>query len=347
LDVHYSRQPILKFSELGLSPSNKKYGGTIITFFLSSSASSLPNETPSILAALAKITSMKSLLPLIHKKENHFSSRTLFWSQSMQHRAFILTTSFHQLFCQRRSITPFLPHSIRQMSTTAIAASTTANSKSSQTSSEQVQHKPNNKQMKVNIYRNFQNGKCAEAFDFYKNVFGGEFTWKAEWSLAPEGTLANVDQDGTKIMHIGLALTDGVELMGVDDVPIRDGQSVHLPPSSLLPGTNGKDNDKDDKHHHPDTTDSKRIHRMISPSSVTNNVYISISPESKERADQLLAALSSDGGVVEMPMGDQFWGSYFGMCMDRFGTQWMLDYAPPTTTTAAEVAADTNVLMEE
>jgi PhnB protein len=208
------------------------------------------------------------------------------------------------------------------MSTTAIATST--NTATTTTT------KPNNK-MKVNIYRNFQNGQCAEAFDFYKSIFGGEFTWKAEWSMAPKGTLANVEQDGTKIMHMGLALTDGVELMGADDVPMKDGQSVHLPPTVIDHDKDDKDNDDDDDDQHsPDDNDSKRIRRMIPPSSVTNNVRLSICPESKEHADQLHAALSADGGVVQMPMGDQFWGSYFGMCMDRFGTQWMFDYTAPT-----------------
>ncbi|MDM7921316.1 MAG: VOC family protein [Pyrinomonadaceae bacterium] len=63
-----------------------------------------------------------------------------------------------------------------------------------------------------------------------------------------------------------------------------------------------------------------------------NNYYISISPESKEEADRLFTSLS-DGGTVEMPMADTFWGSYFGCFADKYGVRWMIDHA--TTPEAA------------
>jgi PhnB protein len=28
-----------------------------------------------------------------------------------------------------------------------------------------------------------------------------------------------------------------------------------------------------------------------------------------------------------MPLTDAFWGAYFGMLIDRFGVQWMVNYA--------------------
>jgi PhnB protein len=28
---------------------------------------------------------------------------------------------------------------------------------------------------------------------------------------------------------------------------------------------------------------------------------------------------------VTMPLADQFWGAYFGMLVDRFGVQWMVN----------------------
>ncbi|MDE0235566.1 MAG: VOC family protein, partial [bacterium] len=27
-----------------------------------------------------------------------------------------------------------------------------------------------------------------------------------------------------------------------------------------------------------------------------------------------------------MPLGDTFWGAYFGACTDRFGINWMVSY---------------------
>jgi len=29
---------------------------------------------------------------------------------------------------------------------------------------------------------------------------------------------------------------------------------------------------------------------------------------------------------VSMPLADAFWGSYFGMCTDKFGVQWLFSY---------------------
>lgn len=57
-----------------------------------------------------------------------------------------------------------------------------------------------------------------------------------------------------------------------------------------------------------------------------NNHYICISPDSKDEADRLFAGLS-EGGEVEMPMQDQFWGDYFGSFKDKYGICWMISYA--------------------
>lgn len=59
---------------------------------------------------------------------------------------------------------------------------------------------------------------------------------------------------------------------------------------------------------------------------VGNNFYISIHPDNKEEATRLFNGLSA-GGKVTMPLGDTFWGAYFGMFTDKFGIQWMVNYA--------------------
>lgn len=59
-----------------------------------------------------------------------------------------------------------------------------------------------------------------------------------------------------------------------------------------------------------------------------NNVYISIHPESKEEADRIFNALCA-GGAMEMPIADQPWGDYYGSFTDKFGVQWMVNYAYP------------------
>ena len=61
---------------------------------------------------------------------------------------------------------------------------------------------------------------------------------------------------------------------------------------------------------------------------VGNNFHIAIGPESKEEADRIYNALA-EGGTIEMPLQDVFWGAYFGMFQDRFGIHWMINYAYP------------------
>ena len=65
-----------------------------------------------------------------------------------------------------------------------------------------------------------------------------------------------------------------------------------------------------------------------SPVSVGNNFSISIIGQSREHCDEVFAKLSA-GGSVTMPLQDTFWGSYYGMWTDRFGINWMVNYALP------------------
>lgn len=137
----------------------------------------------------------------------------------------------------------------------------------------------------MNIYLNF-NGTTEEAFRFYQSVLGGEFTMIQRFRDT-EGVGELSEEDGEKIMHIGLPIGNNV-LMGTDALESM-GQML----------TRG------------------------------NNVYISINADSKEEADRLYYGLS-EGGKVEMELADAFWGSYFGSFTDRYGMQWMIEYAYPT-----------------
>ena len=48
---------------------------------------------------------------------------------------------------------------------------------------------------------------------------------------------------------------------------------------------------------------------------------------SGDDADQLRGYWKklSDGGSVQMPLEKQMWGDEFGMCVDQFGTPWMVN----------------------
>ncbi|MFT3827924.1 MAG: VOC family protein [Chitinophagaceae bacterium] len=59
---------------------------------------------------------------------------------------------------------------------------------------------------------------------------------------------------------------------------------------------------------------------------VGNNNYISVFPDSREDADRLFSKLS-EGGKIEMPIADMFWGDYFGSFEDKYGVHWMINYS--------------------
>jgi PhnB protein len=77
----------------------------------------------------------------------------------------------------------------------------------------------------LNSYLNF-NGKAEEAFNFYKSVFGGEFSSFQRFSDIPAEAHPPVEE-GRLIMHVSLPVGNGCELMGSDL------------PSSYGPGTAG------------------------------------------------------------------------------------------------------------
>lgn len=56
-----------------------------------------------------------------------------------------------------------------------------------------------------------------------------------------------------------------------------------------------------------------------------NNFSISVNAISEAQADKLYHGLSA-GGHATMPMSKTFWGAYFGMLVDRFGIQWMVNH---------------------
>ncbi|HRO43732.1 MAG TPA: VOC family protein [Flavipsychrobacter sp.] len=139
----------------------------------------------------------------------------------------------------------------------------------------------------VNVYLNF-NGNCLEAFDFYKSVFGGEFSYVGRFKDMPppaEGQPTMSEEDGERIMHISLPISNETMIMGSD--------------------TGGE---------------------WASSYTQGNNFSISINTDSREEADRLFNGLSA-GGNVAMPMNETFWGDYFGMFVDKFGINWMISFA--------------------
>lgn len=138
----------------------------------------------------------------------------------------------------------------------------------------------------VNPYLNFA-GNTEEAFNFYKSVFGGEFSSLQRFKDTPMAAdmPAEVQE---KIIHIGLPIGNGTTLMASD--------ALESLGQNLAQG---------------------------------NNFHISLHPTSKEEATQLFNGLS-EGGAIEMPLEDAFWGAYYGLFTDKFGIKWMINYEYPT-----------------
>jgi PhnB protein len=51
-----------------------------------------------------------------------------------------------------------------------------------------------------------------------------------------------------------------------------------------------------------------------------------ISTDSKKEADRLFSSLSNEG-KIKLPISEQFWGSYYGICLDKFGINWKISFS--------------------
>ncbi len=135
----------------------------------------------------------------------------------------------------------------------------------------------------VSSYLNF-NGNTEEAFNFYKSVFGGEFTVLQRFKDNPEGgKMSAADQE--KIMHVSLQIGQGSVLMATD--------ALESMGQKFVPG---------------------------------KNFHLAIMAESEEEANKLFNGLSADGKIT-VPLQKSSWGALFGMFTDKFGIQWMVNYA--------------------
>lgn len=136
----------------------------------------------------------------------------------------------------------------------------------------------------VSIYLNFA-GNAAEAFNYYKSVFGTEFSspMMLMKDMPPrEGSPTLPDNEMNAVMHVALPILGGTVIMGTDMLESMGQKLV-----------------------------------------VGNNTTISLGPDTKEETDRLFNALS-EGGSEIAPMRQEFWG-YWGCCLDRFGVRWMFN----------------------
>lgn len=131
-------------------------------------------------------------------------------------------------------------------------------------------------------------GNAATAFDFYKSVFGGEFSFVMKASDTPPQGAAKLDPaENDKLMHICLPLSNGQMLQASDMIHSLCPENA----ASLVQG---------------------------------NNQFICIRAATEAEARALFEKLSK-GATIQVDMQPMFWGDLFGQLTDQFGIQWMIN----------------------
>ena len=134
--------------------------------------------------------------------------------------------------------------------------------------------------MDLNPYLTFD-GNCAEAMEFYAEVFGGQIGMLMHVRDSP---VAAEMPDGVQdqVMHAQLQVGDRI-LMASDNV----------------------------------------MGSYERPEGVT----IRAGFDDVDEAKRVFARLAQDGEVT-MEFAPTFWSAGFGMCRDRYGVPWMVDWGP-------------------
>ena len=65
----------------------------------------------------------------------------------------------------------------------------------------------------------------------------------------------------------------------------------------------------------------------MGPTTSGNNVHVSVMTTGKEETTRIFNGLA-EGGTVTMPLDEMFWGAMFGMLIDKYGVQWMVNGEP-------------------
>jgi PhnB protein len=67
---------------------------------------------------------------------------------------------------------------------------------------------------------------------------------------------------------------------------------------------------------------------MMGKVTIGQQMSLSLSADSKKEADKIFNSLAAEGKVT-LPIADMFWGSYFGMLIDKYGFTWMVYHEYP------------------
>lgn len=138
---------------------------------------------------------------------------------------------------------------------------------------------------RTSIYLNFL-GEAEEAFNFYREVFGTEFsgpTLRLGDSPRSPGQPPLSADEQKMILHIELPILGGLVLMGTDFLASK----------------------------------GRELERG-------NIISLNLEPDTRAETDRLYQALS-DGGKTLFRLKEMHWGGYYGSCIDRYGVRWMFN----------------------
>ena len=156
---------------------------------------------------------------------------------------------------------------------------------------------------RLNPYLNF-NGNARQALEFYKGVFGGELT------LSTFGDMGMADApDAGKIMHGQLETEAGYTIMAASgpDAELIMHAQLESDAGYTIMGA--------------DATSEM-------PYTQPGGFAVSISGDDADAMHGYWDKLSASGAVT-VPLEKQVWGDEFGMCVDQFGIDWLVNISQP------------------
>jgi len=142
---------------------------------------------------------------------------------------------------------------------------------------------------KLNIYLKFD-GNCEEAFKHYETVFGTTVSFISKY-----GDVPRLEEEGMPV---------------IPEEDLKKIENICLPINKdmMLMGADG--------------LEAFRMRPVAG-----NNFSIYVTAETQDESYSIFNGLSQ-GGTIQMPLSRAHWGDYFGMCIDKFGISWFVNYSP-------------------
>lgn len=141
----------------------------------------------------------------------------------------------------------------------------------------------------LSFYLKFD-GNCEEAFNHYASVFNSEISFISKYGDVPRGEVE------------GMPFMSEEDLEKIENVCLPIGQHSLLMGADIIDAFGAKPQNG-------------------------NNFSIYVSADHEIEAYRIFDGLA-DGGEIQMPISRAHWGDHFGMCTDKFGISWFINFSP-------------------